>query len=153
MSTKSTEELENILKSTHAEDVSDYLNDNNDSLITSDRPFAEYMRMMIKEKKLYQQNIFIESDIPDRYGYKLLSEEKHTRQRDVIIRICYAAHFTISETQRALKIYGMSPLYAKSPRDAVLMIAFNTRPGSIFDVNELLESNGMDSLRSCGLQD
>lgn len=33
----------------------------------------------------------MKADIPERYGYKLLSGEKHTRQRDVILRICYAA--------------------------------------------------------------
>ena len=33
----------------------------------------------------------MKADIPERYGYKLLSGEKHTRQRDVILRICCAA--------------------------------------------------------------
>ena len=60
---------------------------------------------------------------------------------------------TLSETQRALKKYEMPELYAKIPRDALLMIIFNERPGSIIDVNSLLKEKGMDPLRTSGLQD
>ncbi|MBP8720835.1 MAG: hypothetical protein KBH72_09315, partial [Lachnospiraceae bacterium] len=87
------------------------------------------------------------------YGYKLLSGEKRTRQRDVILRICYAAKFSLAETQRALKKYEMPELYAKVPRDALLMIAFNERPGSILDVNDLLNQKGLQPLRTSGVQD
>ena len=153
MPTKTTEELEKILGSTYADNVSDYLTENAGELLESDRPFADYMRGLIKEKGLYQQDIFIRADIPDRYGYKLLSEQKRTRQRDVILRICYAAELTLDETQRALKIYGMAPLYAKIPRDAALMIVFNKRPGSIVDVNAYLKKNNMETLRTSGVQD
>ena len=47
----------------------------------------------------------------------------------------------------------MPELYAKIPRDALLMIVFNERPGSIIDVNELLKENGMLPLRTSGAQD
>ena len=95
----------------------------------------------------------MKADIPERYGYKLLSGEKHTKQRDVILRICYAAEFTLEETQRALRKYEMPELYAKIPRDAFLMIVFNERPGSILDVNEVLRANGLEPLRSSGIQE
>ena len=47
----------------------------------------------------------------------------------------------------------MPELYAKIPRDAFMMIMFNDRPGSILDVNVLLKRNGMEPLRTSGLQD
>ncbi|MBR1477024.1 MAG: hypothetical protein IJ608_03570 [Lachnospiraceae bacterium] len=153
MNKKTTEELNNILKSTHAENLGDYIQDNSESILSKDRPFAEYMRLLIKEKGLKQQDIFLDADIPERYGYKLISEEKRTKQRDIILRICYAAGFTLSETQRALKIYEMPQLYSKIPRDALLMIIFNERPGSILDVNALLKKYDMETLRSSGVQE
>ena len=153
MPTKTTEELEKVLGNTHVNDTSKYLKENADDLLNTDRPFAEYMKRLIKEKDLFQQDIFLKADIPDRYGYKLLSEEKRTKQRDVILRLCYAAELTLDETQKALKIYGMPELYARVPRDAVLMIIFNNRPGSIIDVNSYLKKNGVDILRSSGVQD
>ena len=93
------------------------------------------------------------ADIPEKYGYKLLSGEKHTRQRDIILRICYAAELTLEQTQRALRKYEMPQLYAKIPRDAFLMLIFKDRPGGIIEVNELLSKNGMEMLRTSGVQE
>ncbi|MCR5727755.1 MAG: hypothetical protein K6G24_09850 [Lachnospiraceae bacterium] len=153
MKEKSTDELNMILGSTHIEDISAYLVENKDSLLSGDRPFSDYMHGIVREKKLKQQDVFLDADIPERYGYKLISEEKRTKQRDIILRICYAAEMTLVETQRALKLYHMPELYSKIPRDAMLMVAFNERPGSVVDVNVFLEKNGVEALRSSGAQE
>ena len=117
------------------------------------RDFMRYMNEKFKEKGLKKQDVLLRADIPQRYGYKLLSEEKVTRQRDVILRICYAADFSVKETQQALKIYHMDTLYARDPRDALIMTIFNEHPGSIIDINEMLLSNKMQPLRSSGMQE
>jgi len=153
MNEKSTTELEQILGRTHPKDFEAYCVANKGSVNDDEYAFVEYFKSLFKEKGITQQTVFLKADIPERYGYKLLSGEKHTKQRDIILRICYAAGFTLQETQRALKKYGMSELYAKVPRDALLMIAFNDRPGSILEVNELLQKHGMLLLRTSGLQE
>lgn len=153
MSEKSTFELENILKGTHYKNINNYLKENENELLDESKEFSKYMRNLIKVKNIRQQDVFIQADIPERYGYKLLSEEKRTKQRDVILRICYASNFTLEETQKALKIYGMPQLYARIPRDAILMIAFNEHPGSIIEVNQLLKDNKLELLRTSGYQD
>lgn len=153
MDDKTTEKLENILKSAYTFEAGKYLKENEESLLRDERPFSTYMRRLIKEKNLRQQDIFIQADVPERYGYKILSEEKRTRQRDVILRICYAAELTLEETQHALMLYGMSPLYARIPRDAVLMIAFNRHSGNILDVNAMLKEQGLELLRTSGPQE
>ena len=153
MSEISTDELNKILGSTHISDVDSFFSENEDSMLSSDRPFCNYMREQIHKNGLRQQDVFLDADISEKYGYKLLSEEKHTRQRDVILRICYAAHLSLDETQKALRLYQMPELYSKIKRDALLMIVFNERPGSIIAVNSFLKKNGVDILRSCGAQD
>lgn len=153
MEIKSTDELEKILGKTHMSDISDYLGNNEESIINNEYAFHNYVRELIKKKNLRQQDVYLAADIPEKYGYKLLSGEKRTRQRDVILRLCYAAEFDLNETQKALKLYRMPELYAKIPRDAVIMIAINERPGSIIDVNSFLKKNGMDILRPSGVQD
>ena len=147
---KPTEELMQVLQSAKPRDLSAYMKDYQENLVDESRPFMTYFKQLVAEKKLRLQDIFLTADIPERYGYKLISEEKRTRQRDVILRLCYAAHFSVQETQRALKIYGMAELYPKVPRDAVLIVAFNTRPGDIIDVNRLLQENHMEKLRTSG---
>ena len=49
MPTKTTEELEKVLGSTHVNDTKKYLTENADDLLNSDRPFADYMKKLIKE--------------------------------------------------------------------------------------------------------
>ena len=153
MESKSTDELEKILGSTHINEVSTYLKSNEESIITNEYAFHEYISKLIKLKNLRKQDVFLAADVPEKYGYKLLSGEKHTKQRDVILRLCYAAELSLEETQKALKLYRMPELYAKIPRDAMIMIAFNERPGSIIDVNSFLKNNGMEILRSSGVQE
>lgn len=85
--------------------------------------FSEYIKDLLKEKRITQQMVFLKADIPEKYGYKLLSGEKHTRQRDIILRICYAAELTLEQTQRALRKYEMPQLYAKS-REMLFLCLF-----------------------------
>ena len=153
MSEKNTRELENVLGRTHLSQFEGYRKENKDSMSDDRDSSSIYIKNLLCEKGITQQTVFLKADIPERYGYKLLSGEKHTRQRDVILRICYAGELSLEETQRALRKYEMPELYAKIPRDALLMIIFNERPGSIIDVNELLKEKGMDPLRTSGLQD
>ena len=153
MSEKKTLELDEILGKTHLSDFERYCRDQKDCMNPENDAFPIYIKQLLYSRHLTQQSVFLKADIPERYGYKLLSGEKHTRQRDVILRICYAAELTLDETQRALKKYEMPQLYAKTPRDALLMILFNERPGTILDVNALLKEHGMDPLRTSGFQD
>jgi hypothetical protein len=151
MDEKKTDSLEKVLGSTHVKDFDAYRKEHTDDSATSG--FSVFFKDKLVEKHLTQQMVFLRADIPERYGYKLLSGEKHTRQRDVILRICYAGELSLEETQRALKKYGMPTLYAKVPRDALLMIIFNDRPGDIIQVNAILKEHDMEPLRTSGLQD
>ena len=148
-----TNKLEEKLIKVHVDSISEFLKENKDEMVNNEYAFAEYMRQTIKTKGVSQQDIFLYADIPERYGYKLISQEKHTRQRDIILRICYSADFTLDETQKALKLYGFPELYADFPRDALLMVVFRDRPGDIINVNALLRNNGLQPLRSSGSTD
>lgn len=123
MQEKETNELERELGSTHLADYSSFVHKNKDSMLSDATSFSTYIKTILREKGITQQIAFLKADIPERYGYKLLSGEKHTRQRDVILRICYASELTLKETQRALRKYDMPELYAKIPRDTLIMIA------------------------------
>ena len=148
-----TYELEEILEKTHPSQIESYIENCTDEMLTEGRDFMRYMNEKFKEKKLRKQDVLLRADISQGYGYKLLTEEKVTKQRDIILRICYAADFTLQETQQALKIYHMSTLYDRDPRDALIMTCFNEHLGSVLDINELLLSHHMAPLRSSGIQD
>ena len=134
--------LNEELRGVRPEELADFLKRHREDLITSPRPFADYMRMKFREKSVLQQNVFLAADLSENYGYKLIAEEKHTRQRDTILRLCLAAHFRLEEVQEALLLYGMAPLHGRFPRDAVLIVAIQNGVYDMREVNALLESCG-----------
>ena len=75
------------------EQADQFMKENADVLIKLESAFAEYMRTLIRAKKKTFQDVFLQADISERYGYKLISQEKHTKQRDIILRLCYAGKF------------------------------------------------------------
>ena len=72
--------------------------------------------------------------------------ESHTKNRDLIIRLCIAGRFLVDEINRALKLYGMTPLYAKDKRDACIIVAINNRKYDLFEIDDLLEKQGLEKL-------
>ncbi|MBR6208316.1 MAG: hypothetical protein IKQ69_04895 [Oscillospiraceae bacterium] len=136
---KGKESLSRRLRNATPEELPDLLREYHSEMITSPHPFADYMRNKCKEKGILQQNVFLAADLSENYGYKLIAEEKRTRQRDVILRLCLAAHFSEWETGKALILYGMAPLYPCFPRDAVLVAAINNGVYDLQEINRLLE--------------
>ena len=64
----------------------------------------------------------------------------------MIIRLCLAGHFNWDETNRALKLYGLSELYAKDPRDACIIVAVNNRIFDMYEIDEMLIRQGLRKL-------
>jgi hypothetical protein len=145
---KTTEgRLREALHGLRLEELPEFLVREKGAMLAGPRPFAGYLRRKLREKGLLQQEVFLAADLSESYGYKLISQEKHTRQRDTILKLCLGAGFTLDETQRALKIYGMSPLYARFPPDAVLISAISSGTREPAEINRLLEQNGQPQLR------
>ena len=101
------------------------------------------MRERFREKGMQQKNAFIQADLPMSYGYKLISGEKHTRQRDTILRICLAAKLSLEQTQEALTLNNMASLHYRIPRDMALIVAINNRMYDTHSVDTFLEENGL----------
>ena len=143
---KTTDTLTDSLLEARPKDLAGFLKENEKELAERDRPFAAYFREVLRGKGLTRQELFLKADIPEGYGYKLIAEEKHTRQRDVILRLCLAARFRLEEVQEALILYGMAPLHGRFPRDAALMVAVQNGVFDLREVNALLESCGQAPL-------
>ena len=105
---------------------------------------------IIKSKNLKKRDVFYSADIPISYGYKLLLGEKRTKQRDILIRICFVSNFTINELQEALKLYEMPMLYKKILRDKLILEAFECKDRDIEALNNILIKNNVSALKDCG---
>lgn len=146
-----TTELENIFKKTKINEIDDAFEKQKKNMIDEQSArFYVYMREKWKEKKLKEKDIIYMADIDQKYGYKILNSGKLNAHRDLIIRICFASQFNSEETQKALKLYGVSVLYSRVPRDAIMIVLFNDRPKDILEFNKILIQKGHEPLKASG---
>lgn len=144
MGEESTSKLMDLLKRV---DVTEVENFRKKHALKENEGFPAFMDERIREKKILRKELIRQADFPEKYGYKLLSGESHTTERDYILRFCFALGLNLKDTQRALKLYGMRELYAKDARDIVMIVAVNKKLHSVDGVNELLRENGQEPLK------
>lgn len=140
------EEIIAQLQNIGFEELPEFLKKHAASLPGVELSFSDYMRRKFREKGMQQQWVFRNADISDNYGYKLIAGEKHTRNRDVILRICICACFTEEEMQEALSLYGMAPISERNQRDIVLLVAIRDKINDIYQINDMMLKCGLEPL-------
>ena len=108
--------------------------------------FVQYMDELLAGKGLKRQEVLLRADLPQNYGYKLLTGEAHTTGRDKLLRLCLAMELSLKQTQRVLRLYGGSELYPKVPRDVVLIAAIGRRQWDIYEISRELQAAGLEPL-------
>ncbi len=148
MQSKPTDELNKLLENMKPDELDDYLVENQEYLAGDEKSFYDYMKRTIRNKGIKLKDVYQFAGFSESFGSKLLTQEKHTKDRDMIIRLCLAGHLTWDETNRALKLYGFSELYAKDPRDACLIVQINNRIYDIYQINDELAKRSLELLSS-----
>jgi len=143
---KPTNELNELLENMRPKQLKKYFSDNGEQMISGDRPFYHYIKSILHEKRIKLNDMYSFAGFKESYGGKIVRMEKPTRNRDHIIRLCIAGRFSLTETNRALKLYGMNELYSKDERDACLIVAINNRIYDLAEVDDILIDNGYDKL-------
>ena len=75
MEKKSTEELENILGNTSPDNIEAFLQEHSGNMIDEEKPFAKYLHQIISRNGLTQQEVFIQADFPERFGYNFFPKK------------------------------------------------------------------------------
>ncbi len=146
MQPKPTDELDEILENTRPGQLDRYLRDNRSSMTDDPKAFYYYMKNVLAEKRIKLKDVYIAADVSESYGSKIIRMEKHTKNRDFIIRLCIGGHFSWKQTDKALRLYGFNELYAKNKRDACIIVALNNRIFDLYRVNDMLEEQGLSPL-------
>ena len=143
---KKTDELNKLLENAEPEQIDSYLAENRKYMADGKKAFSYYMKDIIQSKGMFMKDVYSFAGFSESYGEKLINQENHTRDRDHIIRLCVAGHFSWQETSRALKLYGFNDLYAKDPRDVCIMAALNKRIFDFAEIDEILIEHGFKKL-------
>ncbi len=148
MQKKPTDELNDLLVNMKPDQLDTYFKDNREYLADGKKAFYYYMKDVLDEKRIKLKDVYAFAGVTESYGGQILRMEKHTADRNMILRLCIAGRFTWDETNRALKLYGMNELYAKDPRDACIIVAINNRIFDLYDIDEMLSGKGMKKITS-----
>lgn len=146
MQQSTTDKLEELLENITPEQLDSYLKSNRDHLADDKKAFYYHIKNTLDEKNIRLKDVYSFAGVSESYGSKIISGEKHTTDRDLILRLCIAGHFNWAEINRALKLYGMNELYAKNPRDACIIVAVNNRKHDLAQIDDILLSRGLPKL-------
>ena len=146
MKEKSTDELNAQLQDVKTEQIDKYIKTNSEYLAQGEKAFYYYMKDVLEEKNILLKDVYSFAGVTESWGGKIITMEKHTKNRDLIIRFCIAGHFSLNETNRALKLYGMNPLYAKDKRDVCIIVAINNRKYNFIEIDDILMEQGLSKL-------
>lgn len=101
---------------------------------------SEYLNDLLVQKNLKKNEVIKKSKLNGTFAYQILNGERNP-SRNKILQFVFAMDMTLKETQRALKYGGVSELYPKNKRDAIIIYCLNNKLG-IEDVDDSLYKFG-----------
>ncbi len=132
--------LAELLKS---EDIAVFRNKHADCFV--DVSFKGYLDELITARGLKRSDIIRASGLTESYGYQIFSGTKRNPSRDKLIALAIGMRLGVAECQKLLRLAGVSELYAKNRRDAVLLFGINKELG-VPQMNDLLYELGESTL-------
>ena len=89
---------------------------------TEDRSLAEFLRTLLDEKGLKRSDVIRAAGINATFGYQIFQGTRKPG-RDSAIMLAFGLGCDLRETQRLLRLAGVSELWCKIRRDAILIFA------------------------------
>lgn len=105
---------------------------------------SEYILESCNAKGFKKNHIIKNANIYRTYGYEILSGKK-LPSRDKLLQICIGNNFSLEEANRSLTLGKLGILYAKNPRDSIIIYALNNKL-NLIATNILLEEHSLKIL-------
>lgn len=125
-----------------AADLDTYLDGNESQLHVP--TFGALLEEYCARRRMLPAQVIELSQIERTYGYQLFNGTRRP-SRDKVLQLAFGLGLSVEETQQLLRSAGMSPLYPRLKRDAVIL--YGLRKGcSILTVQESLTQYGLTML-------
>ena len=102
---------------------------------------GKYLCALLEKHGLQKKDLIFASGRERSYCYQLLNGTRRNPSRDMLLAIALGLHFTCDETQTMLRIAGLSPLYPRIRRDAVILQQLAAGK-SLYECNDRLAACG-----------
>ena len=97
---------------------------------------SDYLNGLLEQKHLERSQVVHMANLNETFGYQIFTGARNP-SRDKVLQIAFAMALTLRETNRALEAAGVSSLYSKDRRDAIIIFCLD-RGCSLQKVNEEL---------------
>lgn len=101
------------------------------------RNICDYLQDLLDVHGLKRSQAIRASELNETYAYQLFAGQRKKPSRDKVLQLVFGMHLTLLEADRLMKIAGVSPLYCKNRRDAIIIFCVN-KGCSLQKVNEEL---------------
>lgn len=105
---------------------------------------SDYLCSLLEAKHLKRSRVVRMADLNETFGYQIFTGKRNP-SRNKVLQIAFAMALTLRETNRALEAAGVSSLYSKDRRDAIIIFCLE-RGCSLQKVNEELYRFGEETL-------
>lgn len=140
MQMKSTSKLEKELK--YYNSMDQFFEENKSELAVDSLPHL--LQTLIAEKGMTRAEVVKGSNLNEVYAYQIISGVRRP-SRDKLICLCIAMRATLQEAQALLKKSAFAPLYARNPRDSIIIFAIE-HGNTVLELNMLLYEQGEEIL-------
>ncbi len=138
MAERLTEELlDELLNSSN---IDSYLGTNQ----LGQKSLAEYLQELLVEKHLERSRVVRMADLNETFGYQIFQGQRNP-SRNKVLQIAFAMALSLEELNKALTYTGLSTLYCKNRRDAIIIWCID-HAYSLVKVNEELFRLGEDTI-------
>lgn len=100
------------------------------------RKLGEYLEELLEQKGLKRSQVVHMANLNETFGYQIFTGQRNP-SRNKVLQIAFAMALSLRDTNRALEAAGVSSLYSKDRRDAIIIFCLD-RGCSLQKVNEEL---------------
>ena len=88
------------------------------------RSLPDYLNQLLEEKGLARASVVRDAGLNDTYGYQIFMGQR-SPSRNKLLQILFAMKCSLKEANRALQSAGLSALYCKVRRDAIIIFCLD----------------------------
>ena len=108
------------------------------------RDLPAYLQQLLDEKGLSRPAVIREAGLNETFGYQIFMGQRGA-SRDKLLQLIFAMRCTLREANRILGAAGVSQLYCKNRRDAIIIFCLD-KGLSLFRTNEELYRFGEQTI-------
>lgn len=132
-----TSELFRMIQDKPEQFASDYIG--NKEIYGVPVTLQQHLQELLEKHEMSIPDLIVKTILSKSFVYQVFSGKRNPG-RDILLRMAFAMHLTIEETQHLFIIAGKGALYPKVRRDAIIMLCLE-KGMSLDETNEFLENS------------